>query len=300
MKLGCIAAVASLTASALILTACGGTTDDSVDGTINVVASTDVWGSVVKAVGGDAVSVTALIDSPAKDPHDYETSSLDAAKISKAKLVVYNGDGYDDFFAKAVDAVGRNQKRLIAFDVSGKRKSANTNEHVFYDLPTVKQVADSVAAQLSKLNGAKKDTFTANAAKFNAQIDGLADSAKQIGATHPNESVVATEPVADYLLELAGVKDATPRAFEEAVEADQDIPAQAAVDVRSLISERKVAAVINNAQAETGTTKELKSGAARAGVPVVNVTETFPKGVKNYVDWMKSEVEALATALNKG
>ncbi|MGH3431100.1 MAG: metal ABC transporter solute-binding protein, Zn/Mn family, partial [Mycobacteriales bacterium] len=232
-----------------------------------MVTSTDVWGSVVKAVGGDAVSVTALIDSPAKDPHDYETNSLDAAKISKAKLVVYNGNGYDDFFAKAVAAVGRNQKRLVAFDVSGKQKSSNTNEHVFYDLPTVKQVADAVAAQLSKLNGARKDTFTANATKFNAQIDGLADTAKQIGAMHPNQSVVATEPVADYLLELAGVKDVTPEAFEEAVEADQDIPAQAAADVHSLISGRKVAALINNAQTETGTTNELKAAAARAGVP---------------------------------
>ncbi|MGH9642746.1 MAG: metal ABC transporter solute-binding protein, Zn/Mn family, partial [Terriglobales bacterium] len=78
MKLVRIAVAAGLVASALMLTACSGTTE-SADGKINVVTSTDVWGSVVKAVGGDAVSVTALIDSPAKDPHDYETNSLDAA-----------------------------------------------------------------------------------------------------------------------------------------------------------------------------------------------------------------------------
>ena len=62
---------------ALALSACGGSGESapapgSAPGTIPVVASTDVYGALVQAVGGDRVAVTSLIDDPAADPHSYE------------------------------------------------------------------------------------------------------------------------------------------------------------------------------------------------------------------------------------
>src|SRR5215471_12582579 len=90
-------AVASLAAT-LALAGCG----TSADGRIAVVASTNVWGSVARAVGGTAVRVTSVIDDPAADPHAYESKPADMITLSSARLVVYNGGGYDDFFAKLV------------------------------------------------------------------------------------------------------------------------------------------------------------------------------------------------------
>ena len=76
-------------------------------GTIPVVASTDVYGAVVRAVGGDRVAVTSLIDNPAADPHSYEAPPAAAAAVARARLVVVNGGGYDDF----ADAAGRRVPR---------------------------------------------------------------------------------------------------------------------------------------------------------------------------------------------
>src|SRR5690349_19255752 len=45
---------------------------------VRVVASTNVYGSIVSAVGGDRVAVTSIIRNPDADPHEYESTPADA------------------------------------------------------------------------------------------------------------------------------------------------------------------------------------------------------------------------------
>src|SRR5687767_2683822 len=129
------------------LAACGTTTPSADSGKIQVVASTNVWGSVIKAVGGDEVEVKALLDDPAADPHSYESKPADAALVKDAKLVVFNGGGYDDFFAKLITSDAT--KKIEAFPLRDNHAEPQTgapdadghdhsvNEHVWYDLHTV-------------------------------------------------------------------------------------------------------------------------------------------------------------------
>jgi zinc/manganese transport system substrate-binding protein len=290
------AGVAALAMAAVTAAACGSGAAAPADGKIKVVASTDVWGSVVKAVGGDDVNVTAIIDDPTKDPHDYEVKPADTAAVAGAQLLVSNGIGYDEFFAKVVSAVGKGKPSVVAFDVSGKQQTADTNEHLFYDLPTVKKVADKIAADLGDIDAAKKATFDANAKAFDTKIDELVTRIATIPA---GKKVVVTEPVANYLLTAGNVADATPKAFEEAVEAGTDIPVAAVAEATALISNRQVDALVNNAQTETDLTNQLKAKAATAGIPVVDVTETLPAGTTDYVGWIGKEVDALSKVLAK-
>lgn len=294
------AVVAGIVLGGLTLAACG-TSDASTspDGAVRVVTSTDVWGSVVSAVGGRYADVTAIIHDPSQDPHDYQTSPADAAKISKAQLVVYNGDGYDDFFATNLHAVtSGNVPTVVAFDLSGRQATKDSNEHVFYDLPTVAKVADKVAVQLGKLQPAHAADFTRNAATFDKGVDTLLATVRQIGAQHPGSKAVVTEPVADYLLQAAGITDATPPAFERAVESDTDVPVAAINDTMNLISNRQVAVLVNNSQAETDLTTQLGNKATTADVPVVDVTETLPQGQTAYLPWMTAQVKALSAAIH--
>lgn len=282
-------AVASV---ALVAAGCGGgTTDAAEDGKIAVVASTNVWGSVVEAVGGDDVSVRSLINDPSADPHSYADKPEDATLLTEAKLVVHNGGGYDDFFTKLVDAAGSDAKQVVAYDVAGLPEGEN--EHVWYDFATVKKVADSVAAELGAIDPDNKDTFTANAKAFDGKLDELATKADAI----PDGKVVATEPVAKYLLDAAGMTDATPPEFSEAIEEETDPPVAAVADTMDLVTGKQVVALINNDQTETNVTNQLGDAAKSAGVPIVNVSETLPPGVTDYVEWMTKQVDALAGAV---
>ncbi|WP_181772159.1 metal ABC transporter solute-binding protein, Zn/Mn family [Amycolatopsis pittospori] len=258
---------------------------------IKVVASTDVWGSVVTAVGGDKVEVTSIIHDPSADPHSYETTASDAIAAKNAKLTLSNGGGYDDFFSKLADQATGAQK-LVAVDIAA---TGNENEHVWYSLPGVEKIADQVAAKLGEIQPASKDAFTANATAFKGKTQELLKKVTGLGAS--GGKVVATEPVAHYLLDSAKVTDATPPAFAEAVEAEQDVPAAALNEVKQLISGKQVKALINNAQTTTPVTQQVVGDAKGAGIAVVDVTETLPQGVTDYIAWMTKSVDALAGAL---
>jgi zinc/manganese transport system substrate-binding protein len=292
--------LAALAALAVTVAGCASSSGDpAADGKIAVVTSTDVWGSVAAAVGGDAVAVQSLIAGEAADPHAYQDKPSDAVAISKAALTVHNGGGYDDFFAKLANAAGGHASRIVAFDLAGKGPSGSTNEHVWYDLPSVRKVADRVAEELGAIAPDRRDTFAANAKAFGAKLDTLAATTAKIGIDHPGARVVCTEPVPQYLLDLAGLTNVTPGEFSEAIEEETDPPAAAIAELDGLVAGKKVSAVINNVQTETPVTKALTVSANKSGVPVVEVTETLPEGVNGYVDWMTRQVDALAKALAK-
>ena len=283
--------------SVLALAACSSGTGDAQPGPsdkVKVVASTDVWGSVAAAVGGDEVEVKSIIHDPSADPHSYETTADDALAVKDAKLLLSNGGGYDEFFGKLAGQATGDAKKLVAYDIAA---TGDKNEHVWYDLPGVDKVADQLAAQLGELKPAAKQKFTGNAAAFKTKVDGLEKRLGELGAAHPGAKVVVTEPVAHYLLQSAKLTDATPKAFSDAVENDTDVPADAVNQYKQLIATKQVKALINNAQTVTPLTKDVVAQAKSAGIGVVDVTETLPAGVTDYIDWMTREVDALAGAL---
>jgi zinc/manganese transport system substrate-binding protein len=291
-----------LVALAVTATGCGDSSpnapaDDAGSDRIAVVASTNVWGSLVAAIGGQEVSVTSIIADPSADPHSYEDKPGNAVAVSAARLLIYNGGGYDDFFAGLADTSGKNARKVVAFDVAGKGPSGSTNEHVWYDLPTVKKVADTLATELGALAPAKKDTFTGNATAFDTKIDALITKVSAIGENRPGAAASFTEPVPEYLIDLAGLHNATPAEFSEAVEEETDPPAAAVAELTNLLTGHRVAVLINNAQAETRLTNQVVASATAAGIPVVNMTETLPAGVTDYVDWMTAQVDDLSRAL---
>jgi zinc/manganese transport system substrate-binding protein len=295
-----LAAASALTVLALGVTACS-TTNSSASSTtaaaadkVKVVASTNVWGSVLSAVGGDKVQVTSIIHDPSADPHSYQSTPEDALSAQNSKVLLGNGGGYDDFFTKLADQAPA-AKKLVAYDIAA---TGNQNEHVWYSLPSVEKVADQVAVQLGDVQPASKQAFLDNASAFKARIETLLKKVTELGVTHPGTKVIATEPIAFYLLGSAKVTDATPKEFSAAVEQQTDIPVSAVDQVRQLIAGKQVKAVVNNAQTTTPVTSQIVANAKTAGVGVVDVTETLPAGVTDYIDWMSKEVDALAGALN--
>ncbi|MCG3750131.1 MULTISPECIES: metal ABC transporter solute-binding protein, Zn/Mn family [unclassified Amycolatopsis] len=268
----------------------GGGTGDQV----KVVASTDVWGSVASAVGGDKVQVTSIIHDPSADPHSYESTADDALAAKKAQLTLANGGGYDEFFTK-LSGEAASAKKLVAYDIA---KPGEENEHVWYDLPGVAKVADQVAAALGEIQPASKQKFDENAKTFKGQLDGLIKKASALGTAHPNTKVVVTEPVAHYLLKTANIADATPKAFSDAIENETDVPAAAVSEFTKLIKEKQVKALVNNVQTVTPLTKQAVADAKASGVAVVDVSETLPANVTGYIDWMTKDVDSLSGALN--
>jgi zinc/manganese transport system substrate-binding protein len=309
MRIGALAGSALLTAGVLALSACGSSdgpsdsasdaaSNTASDGRVVVVASTNVWGDVVKQVGGDAVEVTSIISDPDQDPHSYEANATTALAISKASLVIENGGGYDDFVDQLLSAHESKAVVLNAVDISGKTAPAGgeLNEHVWYDLPTVAKVADQIADQLGTADPADAATFTANAEAFKTKLDGLIADEAALKKTHAGDGIGITEPVPLYMTEAAGLANKTPGDFSEAIEEGDDVSAATLKETLDLYSEHQVDALVYNEQTSGTITEKVEKAAKDAGIAVVPVTETLPSGL-DYVGWMQKNIDALAAAL---
>jgi zinc/manganese transport system substrate-binding protein len=94
------------------------------------------------------------------------------------------------------------------------------------------------------------------------------------------------------LVQAAGLVNATPPEFSQAVEESTDPPAAVLQDTLKLFSGPvRVKALLPNAQTESPTTKQIEQAAQSGSVPEVPVTETLPAGVTDYVTWMTQQVD---------
>ncbi|MCP2047347.1 UNVERIFIED_ORG: zinc/manganese transport system substrate-binding protein [Paenarthrobacter nicotinovorans] len=315
-----LSVAASAGLAALLLSSCAGTAganSPSASGAIEVVTSTNVYGDVVKVVGGDKVNVSAIITKTSQDPHSYEASAQDKLVISKAKLVVENGGGYDEFLHKIADDTKIGHENMIsAVEVSGMAPEGEAhseeahaeeghthnhgdfNEHVWYSLDTMGKVADAVAGKLGSLDPESAPTFKDNAEAFKAKLAGLTAELGSLKAADAHAPVAITEPVPLYLLEAAGLENKTPEAYSAAVEEGTDVPAAVMKETTDLLSSGSVRFLAYNEQTAGPQTETVKRAAETAGVPVLNFTETLPEG-KDYIQWMTDNVESVSSALKK-
>jgi zinc/manganese transport system substrate-binding protein len=258
-----------------------------------VVASTDVWGSVARAVAGGHFTVKSILTGADTDPHSYQASASDAAAIIDAALVVYNGGGYDPWVDEVL--AGHRAVKAVAAYSFGEH-GGQANEHVFYDLNVAKSVASTIADRLAAIDPGNAGDYRANTAEFCRGADALTISEHAIASAYPAAGVVATEPVVYYLLAASGLVDRTPEAFTAANENETDPAPADMASVLDLIKHRQVLALLVNPQTATAAINGLEDAARRAGVPVTEVTETLPDGT-DYLTWQRNTINQLLAAL---
>jgi zinc/manganese transport system substrate-binding protein len=306
MSLSTSRRLALLTGASLALLAGCGSSSDSADAKsaparVAVVASTNVWGDIARRVGGDRVDVTSVISDPDQDPHSYEADPQNQLALSKAKVVVENGGGYDDFVDRMLKSGHNDSAEVVnAVEVSGRTapKGGELNEHVWYDIPTVAKVADRISAALAKADPGDAGAFEKNAAAFKARLAPLEAEEARIKKAHGGEGVAITEPVPLYMTEASGLVNRTPAQFSEAIEEGDDVSPRVLQENLALFSGKKVKVLVYNEQTSGPQTEKAEAAAKAAGIPVVPVTETLPKG-EDYLGWMTDNVDALASALAK-
>ncbi|MEV0716367.1 zinc ABC transporter substrate-binding protein [Asanoa sp. NPDC050611] len=263
-----------------------------------MVASTNVYGDIVRQIAGDKATITSIISDPSADPHSYEANTRTQLELSKADVVIENGGGYDDFVDTMLKSANSDAKVLNAVQISGHTATggAELNEHVWYDLPSMSKLADEIAGALSAADAGNAATFAANATTFKQKLQELEGTAAQIKTAHTGAGVAITEPVPVYLLEACGLANKTPDEFSEAIEEGTDVPAGVLRETLGLFTGKQVRLLAYNEQTAGPETEKVLQAAKDSNVGVVPVTETLPAG-KDYLTWMGGNLDAIRTAL---
>src|SRR5579859_2527295 len=242
-------AAAGLAVLALAATACTSTVaGDATAGpggarVIDVVAAENFWGSLVSQLGGAHVRVFSVVSDPNADPHDYESSAVDARAVAVARYVVENGVGYDDWMAKLLAANPEPGRRVYDIGATlGKRPG--DNPHLWYGPAYVTTACDHIEADLKALDPKDAGYFTARRAAVAAAFAPIRGQLARIHAEHAGQPVASTESIVGYLARYLGLRLISPLAFMNAVAEGNDPPAASVVELEHQLTARQARVLV--------------------------------------------------------
>ncbi|ATQ83417.1 ABC transporter substrate-binding protein [Moraxella osloensis] len=169
-----------------------------------VYATTNVWGSVAKAVGGDKVNVIVGVDDLSQDPHDYQATATDKLNITKSAVMLVNGGGYDDWGMSLAESVGHKPAVINAVALSGLSPNTDnaadesaSDQHQHDTQQEIKtahpQPSDHPHVPSEVPSEAHSEVHSHSHGDFNEHVFFSLDTAKKV-AEAVNKQLAATSP----------------------------------------------------------------------------------------------------------
>jgi zinc/manganese transport system substrate-binding protein len=261
---------------------------------LRIVAAENFYGDIARQIGGGEVAVTSILTNPDQDPHEFEASASTARAIAEAGLVIYNGADYDPWAVKLLSA-SRSPSQETIVVATLVRKKAGDNPHLWYEPSAMPALATVLADTLAKLDPAHRADYARRLAAFQQSMQPLNAKIAGLRGKFAGTPVTATEPVFGYMATALGLKMRN-RRFQLAVMNDTEPGAADIAKFEQDLRTRMVKLLIYNSQTSEALTRRMREIAQRAGVPVVGVSETEPRG-KDYQEWMLSQLDAIDRAL---
>jgi zinc/manganese transport system substrate-binding protein len=280
-------------ATAALTTSCGA---GSASGRPLVVASTNVYGDIAQQLGGGRVTVTSILRDPNADPHLFEPGTATGLAVAHARLVIANGLGYDAFVDKLVAASPSSTRVEVTLAGALGVHGADANPHLWYDVPRLPEIAASIERGLAHALPDGAASFRERLGGFEASLAALDRTVAAIRSAHAGAPVAYTESVPGYLLAAAGLRNVAPAAFTRALEDGSDPPPAAVAQMIDLAERHRIRVLLYNEQAVSPISARVREAAEHAGVPVVGVTETLPRGA-TFQSWQLAQARALEAAL---
>jgi zinc/manganese transport system substrate-binding protein len=240
------------------------------------------------------------MSNPNTDPHTFEASPQVAETVGAAQLVVQNGGGYDGFMNTIESASPNSGRKVIDVQSLLGLPASTANPHVWYNPTTMPKVATAVADDLAAVDPAHAAYFQNQATTFANSLAPWTQAIAALKSSFSGAPVATTEPVADDMLQAAGLDNVTPWPFQADVMNGVDPSAQDVSLEQGFLTGHQVKVFVYNQQVTDSLTQSLLTQAQQNGIPVVGVYETMPTPGYDYQTWMVAEVDAVQQALASG
>lgn len=168
-------------AAVLALAGCGskvGTSGGPIgERPVRVVATTSIVADLAREVGGERVAVQSLM-GPGVDPHLYNASEGDVARMAGADVIFYNGLHLEGKMAEVLARMGA-RAHAVTDGIDRARLDAppqfagNYDPHVWMDVAMWREAAAEVAGHLAALDTAHAEDYRQRAEAYAARLDSL-------------------------------------------------------------------------------------------------------------------------------
>ncbi|AZZ53123.1 zinc ABC transporter substrate-binding protein AztC [Rathayibacter festucae] len=297
------APLAAAVVALLALTGCSAGADDRP----LVIVSTNILGDVVERLVGEEAEVVTLM-KPNADPHSFEISAQEAARLRSADLVVSNGLGLEEGLQQHLDAAAAEDvpafvagDAIDVLDYSDGDAEGGPDSHFWTDPARMIAVVDALAPVLAELDGADPAALERSAAEYRAELEALDAEMTAAFAAIPEErrALVTNHHVFGYLadrFDFAVVGAVIPGGTTLAAPSASDL-----ADLVEAVEETGVPTIF----AESSSPDRLVQALASEADIRVEVVELFTEsltgpegGAPDYLSMMRVNTQRIATGLS--
>jgi ABC-type Zn uptake system ZnuABC Zn-binding protein ZnuA len=146
---------------------------------LNVLATENFLADIAQNVAGDRLKVAALLPIGA-DPHSFEPTPQDVAKVATSQVLIVNGAGLETYLSKLLDNAG-GQRQVIVASAGLASRTPGPGEvrdsdhpegdpHFWLDPNNALKYVEAIRAGLSQADPAGAAVYAQNAAAYSAQL----------------------------------------------------------------------------------------------------------------------------------
>ncbi|MDO8718343.1 MAG: metal ABC transporter substrate-binding protein [Polaromonas sp.] len=278
---------------------------------IQVVASFSILGDLVRAVGGDRVSVTTLVGAN-EDAHAFTPKPADARAIVKSRLLVINGLGFEPWAQKLAKSAGYKGETVVASNgvkpLSMPKEKGHEGSHHDHDEAdphawqtphNVVLYARNIAAALAQVDPAGATAYQANAAAYVKELQALDTWAKAQFAAIPaaKRKVITSHDAFGYFAAQYQIRFLAP----QGVSTDAEPSARQVAQLIRQIQREKIRAVFIENMSNPKLLAQLARDAGVTVGPALYVDALSAAGgpADSYLKLMRHNVTELALGMQK-
>lgn len=139
-----------------------------------ILTSTTILADITRNIAGDRFQVESLLPI-GSDPHSYQPTPQDLAKISESKLMVINGLGYEQFLSSLLENAGGTKTIVEASAGIPPRTEAQhgIDPHMWLDPLLVVSYVENIRAALINLDPHGEAVYQDNAKRYITELQNL-------------------------------------------------------------------------------------------------------------------------------
>lgn len=298
------------------LTTCGQTKETEKSGkddTIKVVTTFYPMYDFAKNVVGDAGDVELLIPA-GTEPHDYEPSAKDIAKITDADVFVYNSGELETWVKDVLENVDENKVTVVEAagsidlmagvehdeeeedDHDGHDHDHELDPHVWLDPVLAQKEVEAIRDALVKKYPEQKEVFEKNSAAYLEKLADLNTEFKEAFENAENKTFVTQHAAFGYLAKQYGLTQES----IAGISPDQEPSPSRLAELKKYIEDNNVTVIYFETSASSKVAKTLakETGVELAVLnPLESLTKKEQEAGENYISVMEENLEALKKSI---
>ena len=281
---------------------------------VAVGASLYTLAEFARQVGGDRVTVTQLIPDGV-EPHEWEPTPKDLAKLQSQKVFLYNGKGLEPWIDSAKKAVAEKKvvfvltsegipSLIAAAEPEHEHKGADTKHeegtaedpHVWLDPILAKQQVMAIKEALIQADPDGKAYYEERAAAYGKQLEQLDADYRTIVEKAPRKEFVTTHAAFGYLakrysLQQLAIMGVSPHAEPTPADLAQLVNEVNEHQIKTIFFETLISPKLSETIAQQTGAKTLVLN------PIEGLTPDDVKQKADYLTLMRRNLENLSVAL---